>query len=98
MFEGPLHVNASEESGSEAPILRQLRWTDLVARLAATRGIREVAHDAGDDQHASFNAFHLGGEEKGQRYVNRDALAHGKLTRVGSPHTADNAGEGDQET
>lgn len=97
MYEGPIKA-ADYASGEESPILRQLRWTDLVARLAATRGSRPTAADPLDETDASFAAFHLAAGEKGQRTVNRDALTHGKLSRLFPPEAANNADEGDRET
>ncbi len=97
MYEGP--IKAEEPAGGEqSPILRQLRWTDLVARLAATRGVRGSPDDAADDQYASFAAFHLGEAASPQRGVNRDVLAHGKFSRILPPDAANTAGDGDRET
>jgi hypothetical protein len=96
MYEGP--IKAAEFAGSEeSPILRQLRWTDLVARIAATREQRAAPSESVDERHASFAAFHRATGGEGQHTVNRDALAHGKLHRVFPPDAANNAGEGDRE-
>ena len=79
MFEGP--IKAARPAGNdESPILRQLRWTDLVARIAATRDLRGT--EQVEPEPASFAAFHLP-SAKGQRPVNRDALSDGKLPRLG---------------
>ena len=96
MYEGQIKAAGGEANG-DSPILRQLRWTDLVARLAATRGIREPGEEPADDQQASFTAFHLEPAENGQRAVNRDALTHGKFVRVGTRDAANNADQGDRE-
>ena len=96
MYEGPIH--AADFAGSdESPILRQLRWTDLVARIAATRQTRPVADPPSEEPHASFAAFHRGTGDEGQQRVNRDALTHGKLSRIMTPDAANNAGDGDRE-
>ncbi len=96
MYEGP--IQAADYAGSEeSPILRQLRWTDLVARIAATRETRPVACPAGDEPHASFAAFHRDHGQESQQGVNRDALTHGKLSRIITPDAANNAGDGDRE-
>jgi hypothetical protein len=96
MYEGP--IKAADFAGSEeSPILRQLRWTDLVARIAATRDLRRAHAEPVDEPHASFAAFHRGAGEEGQHTVNRDALAHGKLSRIIPPDAANNAGDGDRE-
>lgn len=99
MFEGP--IRAADYAGSEElPILRQLRWTDLVARIAATRDCREAAHQEEAAQihdTASFASFHLH-EADAQRGVNRDALSDGKMPRLSQPDSANNAANGDRET
>ena len=97
MYEGP--IQAADFAGSEeSPILRQLRWTDLVARIAASRETRAIAPMSGGEPHASFAAFHRDSEAEGQQRVNRDALTHGKLSRIITPDAANNAGDGDRET
>lgn len=97
MYEGP--IRAQDFAGEqEAPILRQLRWTDLVARIAATRDQRTAPADSVEEQHASFAAFHRATAVDAQHTVNRDALTHGKLSRILPPEAANNAGDGDRET
>lgn len=90
MYEGP--IRAADFAGSEeSPILRQLRWTDLVARIAATRDVRSSSTEPADEPHASFAAFHRIAGEEGQHTVNRDALTHGKMSRIIPPDAANNA-------
>jgi hypothetical protein len=98
MYEGP--IKAAEPAGSEeSPILRQLRWTDLVARIAATREIRPpLGEFCQQESNGSFAAFHRGAPGEGQHPVNRDALTHGKLSRIVPREAANNAGNGDRET
>lgn len=97
MYEGP--IKAADFAGSEeSPILRQLRWTDLVARIAATRELRPAPVESADEPHASFAAFHRAADPEGQHTVNRDALTHGKLTRIIPPEAVNNVGNGDRET
>ena len=96
MYEGP--IQAVDYAGSEeSPILRQLRWTDLVARIAATRDTRPPVLADGEEPSASFAAFHRDTADEGQQRVNRDALSHGKLSRIMPPDTANSAGNGDRE-
>ena len=99
MFEGP--IKAADYAGSEElPILRQLRWTDLVARIAATRDCRDTAQQENatrEEESASFANFHTS-EEKSQQRVNRDALSDGKLPRLSRPDDANSAAIGDRET
>jgi hypothetical protein len=97
MYEGPIKA-VDRAAGEEAPILRQLRWTDLVARIAATRDQRATPGGAPDDAQASFASFHLAGGSEGQRSVNRDALSRGKFGALSMPDAANNAGNGDRET
>lgn len=97
MYEGP--IQAVDFAGSEeSPILRQLRWTDLVARIAATREQRPTGSAQLEEAPGSFAAFHSEPGEEGQRAVNRDALSHGKLTRIATAETAKNVETGDRET
>jgi hypothetical protein len=93
MYEGP--IRAIDRAGAEeAPILRQLRWTDLVARIAATRPHRSMA----DDAPPNFASFHLASGGEGQHGVNPDALSHGKIGALSLSDAANNAGNGDRET
>lgn len=96
MYEGPIKAAAFAAS-EESPILRQLRWTDLVARIAATRDARAATAAPGEEPDASFSAFHREAGEEGKHLVNRDALTHGKLSRIFPPETANNADKGDRE-
>lgn len=96
MYEGPIQA-ADYADAEESPILRQLRWTDLVARIAATRDLRPLTGPGLEEPHASFAAFHRETENEGQQRINRDVLSHGKLSRVNTPHAANNAGDGDRE-
>lgn len=99
MYEGPIKA-VDFAASEEMPILRQLRWTDLVARIAATREIRPVPGGGAEELDATFASFHLGDGNgaDGQQRVNRDALTHGKFSRVLKPDAANNAGDGDRET
>lgn len=104
MFEGPIKA-VDLARREETPILRQMRWSDLVARIAATRDLRaapNLSTENTDDTPGSFAAFHLGEaaedhQQMGQRAVNRDALSHGKLTRINPLDAANNAESGDRE-
>ncbi len=99
MFEGPIKKPNFEDRG-QSPVLRSFRWTDLVAKLAATRELRdEIARVEG-----GFGAFadarretvRVSGEEpKGA--VNHDALSRGKAGGVSLGQPAGDAGQGDRE-
>lgn len=97
MYEGP--IKAVDYAGSEeSPILRQLRWTDLVARIAATRDMRPSCTTTQMEAEASFAAFNRETLSGGQQPVNRDALSDGKLRRIITPDTANSAELRDRET
>lgn len=95
MFEGQFN-RATRQEPRENAALRQFRWTDLVARLAATRDLRdELAKVDG-----GFNAFgdaRREGFEEGKVGVNHDALAHGKTTGLSLGSAASDAVQGDRE-
>lgn len=96
MYEGPIHA-ADYAGNEESPFLRQLRWTELVARIAATRDMRPNTFSVSEEPHGSFAAFHRETTPEGQQRVNRDALTRGKLSRIMTPDAANNAGDGDRE-
>ena len=99
MYEGPIHA-ADFAGADESPILRQLRWTDLVARIAASREARPAAVVDFEEPAASFAAFHseadVGGHGEGRceghGRVNHNVLSHGKWSRIIPPDAANNAG------
>ena len=93
MFEGqikPVHLDQATESS----VLRHLRWTDLVARLAATRDLRAELDRKGD---SGFSAFSASGAEtvdttsKYERVVNHDASDDGKTGGHTQPRAANDA-------
>ena len=95
MFEG--HINrATFRDPRESTVLRQFRWTDLVAKLAATRDLRdELAKVDG-----GFNAFgeaRREGCEESKPVVNHDALSDGKTTGLSLGDAASDAVHGDRE-
>ena len=81
----------------EAADLRRFRWTDLVARLAATRELREeIAQVEG-----GFGAFadvRREGSEKNEGAVNHDVSTDGKPDPLGLGDTAGEETHGDRET
>jgi hypothetical protein len=93
MFEGPIHA-AKFAASEDSPSLRQLRWTDLVARIAAARGVRPVMPSF-EEPDASFAAFHRDLEAEGQQRVNRDDLSRGKADGLSTRDAAKSAGDGD---
>lgn len=95
MFEGHIDRKAFERE-RESDILQQFRWTELVARLAATRDLQqELAKD-----HGGFDAFgdvRREGEDESKRPVNQCDLAHGKSERVAGENAARDAANRDRE-
>ena len=100
MFEGQIEP-AELELAKDSPVLRHLRWTDLVARLAATRDLRSEMQGSGESGFAGFSAAlpEIGGQfgEDGKRSVNHDALSHGKFRRANPVAAANDAAQGDRD-
>ncbi len=96
MFEG--QIKSSEADGTaESQVLRQLRWTDLVARLAATRDLREELGPTGEAGFAGFSTSLPELDDKGKRPGNQDILRHGKFTRSKPADAANDAAQGDRD-
>lgn len=95
MFEGHIKKAGLQEPG-ESTVLRQFRWTDLVAKLAATRDLRDELAKG----EAGFDAFGSVRRETGDEsklVVNRDALNDGKPTGLSLGEVASDAAQGDRE-
>ncbi|MBX7482308.1 hypothetical protein [Qipengyuania qiaonensis] len=95
MFEG--HINRADfPEPRESTVLRQFRWTDLVAKLAATRELRdELAKVDG-----GFNAFgeaRREGVDDSKPSLNHDDLSHGKTSGLSLGEAASDAAQGDRE-
>lgn len=96
MFEG--HIQASEaDAKGDSQVLRQLRWTDLVARLAATRDLREELDQPCEAGFAGFSTSLPELGDKGKRAGNQDILRHGKFTRSKPAAAANDAVHGDRD-
>lgn len=96
MFEGQFNKKTVGDAGNTTP-LHQFRWTELVAKLSATRELRE---ELARSEQGGFEAFgevrrEIGGESK--RAVNQDALAHGKSDALTHSRAANGAVHGDRE-
>ena len=95
MLEGRSKEKSVREPCDNAD-LRQFRWTDLVAKLAATRDLREELERV----EAGFNAFGEARREnsdESKRIVNHAALSDGKAARLDLGNTANDADQGDRE-
>ena len=96
MFEG--HINTSQaEAQGESQDLRQLRWTDLVARLAATRDLREELDHTGEAGFAGFSTSLPELGDKGKRDGNQDILRHGKFNGSKPSLAANDTAQGDRD-
>ncbi|WP_370190385.1 hypothetical protein [Qipengyuania sp.] len=95
MYEGRFKAKSVGEPG-KSPDLRQFRWTDLVAKLAASRDLRDELHKVD----GGFNAFAEARRESCQESkptVNQAALSDGKAAGLGLGDAAGNAVQGDRE-
>ena len=76
MFEGQFEKRGTQDAENRAD-LHRFRWTDLVAKLAATRDLREELGRGDDGDFRNFSsARREGGESKPT--VNQDDLSRGK--------------------
>ena len=95
MYEGRFKGNSVEESRKTTD-LRQFRWTDLVAKLAANRDLRDELGKVD----GGFNAFGEARREcgrEGKLTVNQAALSDGKSARLSLGDAAGSAAQGDRE-
>ncbi|HSG35794.1 MAG TPA: hypothetical protein VLA37_14780 [Sphingomonadaceae bacterium] len=80
---GPRPVHAGSEFGVDG--LRQLGWSELVARFGATREFRKLMREHSAGGKGSFDqssAAHLAGLGHGQRGINSFALSESKAGQV----------------
>lgn len=66
MFEGHIKQAGLDEA-EQSSVLRHMRWTDLVARLEATRELRSELDRTRPSNFAAFNA-HLGNAHPGNAH------------------------------
>ncbi|MGI8942942.1 MAG: hypothetical protein ACR2FJ_01660 [Qipengyuania sp.] len=96
MYEGPIKA-AVYPAGGETPVLRRLRWTDLVARLEATRAVREDFEQPCVASFAGFESLRASQANESKRHVNHDVLSHGKPDGLSVDEAASVAARGDRE-
>jgi hypothetical protein len=96
MFEGQFNRTGLPEA-SKSPDLQSFRWTDLVARLAATRDLREEFSRI-ESGFGAFGEARRESSEKGKDAVNHEASGHGKASELGVDDAAHDAVQGDRET
>ena len=98
MFEGKIKKQFESERERNAG-LQSFRWTDLVARLSATRDLRD---DCAGGECGGFEDFaqrRRQDETPGKRSFNHSGLNDGKGRNLGVGSTADgHAVQGDRET
>lgn len=95
MFEGQFNRTGLPEARESAD-LQRFRWTDLVARLAATRDLRdEIARVEGG--FSAFTEVRREGGEKGKEAVYHNGSGHGKADGLGVGEAANDAVHGDRE-
>ena len=101
MFEGkpprPAEVRALAEEPWEGEALRELSWADLVARLAASRGVRGAYGQDDEGGEASFDALsasRIAAHHNGKHGVNLDNSSNGKGPAGTAARAASGAGAG----
>lgn len=96
MYEGQFNKKGLPEARESSDLLR-FRWTDLVARLAASRELRdEIARVEGG--FGAFAELRREGDEKGKGAVYHAGSGHGKTSELGSGEAAQDTVQGDRET
>lgn len=96
MFEGQINKKTVRDA-RESDGLHQFRWTELVAKLSATRELRE---ELAKGDHGGFEAFGEVRKEncgESKRTINQTGLAHGKTEAIGQVRAANGAVQGDRE-
>ncbi len=96
MFEGQFSKKSVEEA-RKTEVLHQFRWTELVAKLSATRDLRdEIArNEAGGFE--AFGEARRENDSESKRAVNQSGLAHGKGEALTQSGAANGAVQGDRE-
>lgn len=100
MFEKDILRGHLAETGDGLP-LRQIAWSDLVARLAAVRDLRdemERIESASGGDFGQFSQLRCQANDEGKRPVNHNALSDGKSDgATGDEKAVIDAARGDRE-
>ena len=96
MFEGQFNKKSVDET-RRTEVLRQFRWTELVAKLSATRDLREELARSEAGGFGAFGEVRRENGGTGKRGVNQTGLAHGKDEALNGGHAATGAVHGDRE-
>lgn len=96
MFEGQINKKTVGKS-RESEVLHQFRWTELVAKLSATRELREELSKGESGGFEAFGEVRREKDGESKRAVNQNGLAHGKSEALGQGRAANGAVQGDRE-
>ncbi|MBX7541463.1 hypothetical protein [Qipengyuania sphaerica] len=96
MFEGQFNKKSLEQA-RESTGLHQFRWTELVAKLSATRELREELARAEGGGFDAFGEIRRENDDESKRPVNHNGLTHGKDEALGRGRAATGAVQGDRE-
>jgi len=100
MFEGKLPRPAEArplEDGPDGEVMRALSWSDLVARLAASRDLRASFAGAEQPADASFDADsarRIAAHHNGKQAVNLEDLSYRKAPQGTAEHAVHDAPPG----
>ena len=96
MFEGHFNRTAFVD-GRESEVLQRFRWTELVARLEATRELRAELAKSSAGGFQAFGDARRETCENGKSAINHSDLAHGKDEPLNDGAAANGAVHGDEE-
>ncbi|MBX7513884.1 hypothetical protein K3179_04900 [Qipengyuania sp. GH38] len=96
MFEGHINRKAFVE-GRESEVLQRFRWTELVARLEATRELRAELAKGSVGGFEAFGEVRRENCENGKSAINHTDLVHGKVAGLNPSRAANGAVHGDKE-
>ena len=96
MFEGHINRKAFVD-GRESEVLQRFRWTELVARLEATRELRDELARSSAGGFEAFGQARRENCENSKTAINHSDLAHGKEGALDDGAAANGAVHGDEE-
>ena len=96
MFEGQFDKHSIGQA-REGELLRQFRWTELVAKLNATRDLREELARAEQGGFKAFAEVRRETEQESKSCINQNGLGHGKTVSLEVQRAANGAVHGDRE-
>ena len=96
MFEGQFNKQSVDEA-RKTEVLHQFRWTELVAKLSATRELRDELTRGEAGGFEAFGDVRRETSDESKRAVNQSALAHGKTSALTQGRAANGAVQDDRE-